>query len=278
MGTLTKDIVEKGFDANKTEVYELSILVGMGSFDYMVLDDRQQVLLWRSYACSQQEGAAYAEVFQNDRVLKQSFRNLRVGWSSTKQTLVPHRLYSPTDLPVYLQQSADIDEAEQPRAEEVPSLGMQHIYALETEQLKAMQTYFPGSRHFHIGTALLHEQHRLMANADKPGVFIHLRGSYLWVSAFDKTTLRFFNSFFYKSTKDFVYYALLAFEEAGLKPSAADIFLSGAILEASEIYRHLSRYLPDLAFVPRSAYFQHGELLKQEPAHFYFDLLSLSSL
>jgi len=250
----------------------------MGSFDYMVFDAQQRMLLWRSRALMQQDKASYAEVMSEDRVLRQSFRNLRVGWSSTKQTLVPNRLFNPAEQAVYLEQSVDVGSTEQTRAEEIPAMGMHHIYAVKAAPLSALQSQFPGSRHFHLGTALLHEQQRLMANMDRSCVFIHLRGQYLWVSAFDKSTLRFFNSFPYKSTKDFVYYVLLGFEEAGLKPSGAHTLLSGAMVENSEIYQQLSRYLPDMAFVPRSAYYQYGDLLKQQPAHFYFDLLSLSNL
>jgi len=278
LGTLIHDIVEKSFDASKTETYELSILVGMGSFDYMVFDAQQGVLLWRSRELAQQDEAAYAKVVSEDRVLRQPFRNLRVGWSSSKQTLVPNRLFNPAEQAVYLEQSVDIDSGEQTRSEEIPAMGMHHIYAVKAAQLKVLQSRFPGSRHFHLGTALLHEQQRLMANMDRPCVFIHLRGLHLWVSVFDKSTLRFFNSFSYKSTKDFVYYVLLGFEEAGLKPSGAHALLSGTIVENSEIYQQLSRYLPDMAFVPCSAYYQYGELLKQQPAHFYFGLLSLSNL
>ena len=272
------DIAEKGFEASKTETYELSILVGMGSFDYMVHDAQQQVLLWRSRELLVQNPDTFADVVAKDRVLRQPFRNLRVGWSSTKQTLVPNRLFNPAEQAVYLEQSVDIDSGEQTRAEEIPAMGMHHIYAVEAAHLKALQSRFPGSRHFHLGTALLHEQQRLMANMDRPCVFVHVRGQHLWISAFDKSVLRFFNSFSYKSTKDFVYFVLLGFEEAGLKPSGAHTLLSGAMVENSEIYQQLSRYLPDMAFVPRSAYYQYGELLKQQPAHFYFDLLSLSNL
>ncbi|NBC09031.1 MAG: DUF3822 family protein [Bacteroidetes bacterium] len=278
MGALIHDIVEKGFDASKTKTYELSILVGMGSFDYMVHDAQQRVLLWRSRALSASNEEEYGKAVEQDRVLRQPFRNIRVGWSSTKQTLVPNRLYNPAEQAVYLEQSVDIDAEEKTRAEEVPAMGMHHIYAVKEPDLKALQSHFPGSRHFHLGTALLHEQQRLMANMDTACVFIHLRGPHLWVSAFDKSILRFFNSFSYKSTKDFVYFVLLGFDEAGLKPSGVPTLLSGAIVENSEIYQQLSRYLPDMAFAPRSAYYRFDGLLKQQPAHFYFDLLSLSNL
>lgn len=278
MGTLIHDIVEKGFDAGKTETYELSILLGMGSFDYTVVDAQQQLLLWRSRELTPEDEPDYAKIIAEDRVLRQPYRNLRIGWSTVKQTLVPKRLYNPAARSVYLQQSTDLASSEQARAEEVPSMGMYHAYAVDKAQLKALQSHFPGSRHFHLGTGLLHGQHRLMAAMGKPAVFVHLRGAYLWVSAFDKNTLRFFNSFSYRSSKDVVYYVLLAFEEAGLKPSEARTLLSGTIVEDSEIYQQFTRYLPDMTFVPRSAYYKYGELLENEPAYFYFGLLSLGNL
>jgi hypothetical protein len=279
LGAITHDIVEKGFDASKTETYELSILLGMGSFDYVVLNSQQHLLLWRSYELPDENGTkALEEVVSKDRVLRQSFRNARVGWSTAKQTLIPKRLFQADDLQVYLEQSADLTEGEHARSEEIAGLDIVNVYSLPDTRLGYMREQFPGARHFHLGTALLHEQYRQMSQLDQACVFIHLRGQHLWVSAFDKTGLRFFNAFSYQSAKDFIYFVLLAFEEAGVKPSEAQARISGPLLEASEIYRQMVRYLPNLAFVPQSAYFNYGPQLKEQPAYFFFDLLGLSSL
>ena len=44
MGTIIKDLIEDTFVKKNTNIYELSILMGVDSFDFMVMDSRQHLL------------------------------------------------------------------------------------------------------------------------------------------------------------------------------------------------------------------------------------------
>ncbi len=251
----------------------------MGSFDYVVLDNRQNLLALRSYELAPAEAEkAVQNLLKQDRMLRHTYRSLRIGWATCKQTLVPNRLYHSSQQRIYLQQSAELQEDEADRVDELPHLGLRNVYSIAKGLQHALQSHFPGARQLHISTALLNEQRKLSLKITRPSVFLHLRGSRLFTTVFDKGQLLFFNSFRYQSAKDFLYFSLLAFGEANLKPSAAQAILSGPLLEASEIFRQISRYLPQLQFAERPAYFHYGPKVKEEPAYFFFDLLCLSTL
>lgn len=94
----------------------------------------------------------------------------------------------------------------------------------------------------------------------------------------DGLNLLFFNAFRYESAKDFVYYALLAYDQCSLNPATQPAYLSGPLLEDSEIYRMAGRYIKQLIFVDPSAYFQFAGPFKEQPGYLHFDLLSLSLL
>jgi hypothetical protein len=71
---------------------------------------------------------------------------------------------------------------------------------------------------------------------------------------------------------------MLVFEQAVLSAESTPVYLSGQLVEASEIYRLLSRYLPLMEFMDSRAIFRFDLENDREVAYQYFDLLSLSLL
>ena len=98
----------------------------------------------------------------------------------------------------------------------------------------------------------------------------------MYVFVFEDKGLLFSNAFPYQSAKDFIYFLLLPYQQFGLKPGKTPVYLSGQLVEDSEIYREALRYLKGPRFVEPPAFFHLGSRINQEPRHFYFDLLGLS--
>lgn len=250
----------------------------MDSFGFAVLSDQQRLLAVRQYSLEGKalNAATLEQLAREDEYLSATYRNSRLAFAAPQQVIIPERLYNAEDQGTYLQSSARIDEGQVVLTDHIKALQTYLVYAVEESLLGSARRLFSGCRVFHLGSALLEGQRRLTDNAD--AAYFHLLDGYLLVSVLQNGGLAFFNAYRYRSAKDFVYFAMLVFEQAGLAAESTPVYLSGQLVEASEIYRLLSRYLPVLKFMDTRAIFKFDVEDDREVAYQYFDLLSLSML
>ncbi|MCB0547862.1 MAG: DUF3822 family protein [Phaeodactylibacter sp.] len=279
MGKIIKDLIEDTFVKKNTNIYELSILMGVDSFDFMVLDSRQYVQALRSYAVGPQlmtQPAILNSLVQADSLLTLPYRTVRAGWANGTATLVPQRLYNEQKKNAYLEQVTTIAPDDVVLADSLSDLGLKNIYTIPREMESLARQTFPGCRVFHITSALLQGIRKLAASREGPQVYAHLKDSMVYLFAFEDKNLLFSNAFPYQSAKDFIYFLLLPYHQFDFKPGKDPAYLSGALVEDSEIYREAFRYIKNIHFVEPPAFFHLGPRLSGEPRHFFFDLLGLS--
>ncbi len=279
MGKVRFDIVEENLTKRAASSYELSILLGMDSFAYMVSDDTQQVLALRDYALEQaRTGRRLTEVEQiinGDKHLKGAHRNIRIACVEAAATFIPERLYNPIEKKSYLEQLTELSPAQQVRTDDLLHYGLKTVYPLDRGTEDLLQRFFPGGRIFHIHSALLHGIWETELSDGQARLFVNVHGADAQVLLLRGRKLVFANLFHYESSKDFLYYVMLAFDQFQLDPENTPLRLSGRLVEDSEIYRLLQRYVRLLDFLKPPAFFSLGPKLNREPGHFYFDLLSL---
>ena len=78
----------------------------------------------------------------------------------------------------------------------------------------------------------------------------------------------------YQSPQDFVYYAMLVFEQFGLSPDSQQVNLCGNIHQDSELYQQLFRYVRNIHYMRAPGFLQNGPKTKALPGYQYFDLFS----
>ncbi len=279
MGKIVKDIVEDAFIIKNTNIYELSILIGVDSFDYMIKDSRQHVLALRTYQAGPQlmaQPSALQSLAQGDKLLAQNYRLVRAGWAGAKCALVPQRLYNEHKKASYLEQATEVGKDQSILADSLPGLSMKNIYTVPESVESFVRRSFPQCRLFHLATALLESYRNMPAQKEGHRVYAHLKGELVFISVFDGGNLLFFNAFPYQNTKDFIYFLLLAFQQFALKPEKCPAYLSGELLEDSEIYREAFRYIKHIHFPGPPAALHLGPKLSLEPKHFFAGLLALS--
>ena len=279
MGKIVRDLVEDTFVKKNTNIYELSILMGVDSFDFMVVDSRQHLQAIRSYAVGPQiiaQPSVLKSLVQGDSLLTQPYRTVRAGWISGKSTLVPQRLYNEQKKASYLEQSTEVVSDDLVLSDALSGFGVQNVYAMPRELEGFARESFPGCRLFHISSALLEGIRKLGTPREGPQVYAHLRDGLLFLLAFKDKDLLLSNAYPYQSAKDFIYFLLLAYQQLGFKPATDPAYLSGHLLKDSEIYREVFRYIRHFHFAEPPAFFHLGPKINAEPRHFYFDLLGLS--
>ncbi len=253
---------------------ELSILIGVDSLSYCIIDQQRQVLLVRE--CDLSGFKQLGDFFLQDEYLRQSYQNVRTAMVSPYFTFVPNRLYNTAEKRTYLQQISPLSNDMDVRSDEIKSLSVTNVYAIQRDRLDTVRKYLPNSKICHITTALLHGLLSKSKVDTGHSVHIHLNSSRLTMILLDGQSLQFINSYNYQSAKDFLYYVMLVFDQFKLNPEEIPAFVSGHLIKDSEIYPLLHRYLRQLNFISPPDFLNIGKNWKDQPPHLFFDLFSVS--
>ncbi len=278
------DISEDNPTGTPSAFHELSILLGMDSFSYLITDDQHRVAAVRGVGAEPPNGATgrnlhhpfLVDALSNDAQLQPTaYRRIRLGWLTPRLTLVPQRLYAESEAHVYLDQLTDLEAQALVSADTVESLRLSLVYAPEPEVAAAAQRHFPGSRRCHLASALLTAWSKDAAARNEPGMYVHVRERDLRIAGLEPARLRFFNSFLFQDTRDFLYYLLLSYAQCDWHPGRFPLYLCGEITADSAIVRQLQRYVGQVGFLAPPDALRLGPRLQSEPLHLHYGLLAL---
>lgn len=272
------DLVEERFSSHETSLCRLSILVGMDSFAYMVVDDRDNIRVIREYDFDKHipRDRWLDQTLTTDKWLQPVYKEARIAIDDPRVALSPKRLFKEEDKRTYLAQLSDsVNAATEVRSEEVDPFGIVVVYSMHSETRIRLQKSVSNPIWSHLNICLLKalQQHA----GGQPGfhLWVMVRDKELKIFAFDRSALHFMNAFPFLSAHDFLYYMMMVCQQIGVKPADTPVFLAGRLMADSEIYRRMERYFPRMSFLPPKPSPNFGERTKTLPGYFFADLLSI---
>jgi len=272
LGKIIFDILEDGFSRKLSPTYELSILTGIDSFTYMVSDGRQNVLALREHLLEKASVQELKETIASDRLLSLHYRNCRIIWAGPVSALIPTRLFNPQDRKSLIGHLTDVQDDLLLKYDQLTQLTATNVYGIEQPRWEVLSNKFPGARLFHIHSALYWGCRKYTGQQGGMQIFVNVRQGYFSLLLFEGSNLLLANRYPYQSAKDFIYFILLIFDQFKLNQESTPIFLSGKLLDQSDIYNMLVRYIRNVQFLKPPAFFQFGQKMTQKKHHFYFDL------
>ena len=281
MGVSNYNIAAAAFRPERAQDYELSILTGMDSFAYILRDrGENRLLAYRSYSFGREERADWAGAFgrlvdADPRLAAGGYGKTMLAWDTQVLTLVPESLYSPGNPAAYLEQLTVIGLDDEVRHEHFHELGAELIYAARRDHMLAVEGKVRALRTQHFAGGLLTAWALRSRRIGHQAISCSVRENRLFVAGHDHGQLLFFNTFYFDTTQDAVYYLLLAYHQCGLAPDRAPLYLSGEVTAHSELYAQFYRYVEDIRFSTYPTPPATPPELTGLPAHFYFDLLCL---
>lgn len=213
-------------------------------------------------------------IFGSEKLLEQTFQSKLCALSDPACTLIPPRLFDPEQLERYFQLLLPLGPARSYGFEKMEALDCYLVWAAEEGWMRLCEHYFTAANIRHLGVPLL-LGYRSLAPLSGYGVFAHLSGQKLQTAVFERQNLVFFNSFDFNKPSDLLYFVLLSYQQFGLNPLEIPLNLSGTLLEDSEIFRLLQRYIRQLNFLALPNEVQLPEQAKLLPAHLWYDLSTL---
>ncbi|MEM7105854.1 MAG: DUF3822 family protein [Bacteroidota bacterium] len=280
MGQLKRNIVEDSFSLNSTASYDLSILVGVDRFFYLVNDDQNRVLALRQYNFANKGSFVLLKsplklTLVNDKLLGQGYRKTRVGLFSKRSALIPESLFETGKEQIYLTNTSPAEDVEKVFNDKVEGQGVRNVYAFNREIWQLLNTYFPKAVFYHASTPLIGTTGKLPLFQEGSHLLVNVIGQDMQIIHFDKGKIIFHNTFTYQTTNDFVYYVMLVIDQLGLRAEKISTSLSGELMEASEIFEQITRYIRHVNFVNRPSFLRYSSNFDNLPEHLFFDLYSL---
>ena len=210
-------------------------------------------------------------IFGAERLLDLPFGSKICALASPASTLVPRRLFDPTNLGQYFKLLLREGAERSYGFEKLEEFDCYFVWAAEQGLVHFCQQYFPSETIVHQVPSLLRAYWQL-APAEGYAVFANLRGQKVQIAVFERQNLVFFNAFDFTKPNDLLYFVLLAYKQFELNPLEIPLTLSGTLLEDSEIFRLLLRYVRPMRFPPLPEGIQLPEEAKSLPVHYWFDL------
>jgi len=190
-----------------------------------------------------------------------------------KATLIPRRLFQHGELSGYfnlLLEPGDYVYA----YEELPEFDAYLVQATEKAHASLYADIFPQTRARHLAVPLLRYV-RDIAGAEEHTIFLNLRHQTAQIIVLERQNLLFYNTFPFASASDLLYFVLLAYDQFRIRPSDLPLSVAGNILQDSELYRTLYRFVQELRFAAPPDHFKLPTKTDSLPGHCLVDLLCL---
>ena len=202
------------------------------------------------------------------------FAGVKINLCYPYAGLVPRRLYDPAFLPDYFklllpQPNGTLQYA----AEELPVFDAYLLYALPQGTVNAAR-FFPEAEIKPLGARLLAYWEKQIDPSAAYSVMLNVRHKNAQIAVFERKHLLFYNSAVFHYTNDLLYFVMLAYEQFKISVSEAPLQISGNLLQDSDIYKALQRYLGQLQFSKLPTSFQLPEAAGSLPPHCWIDLLA----
>jgi len=279
LGKKIFEIVEDQFAKQISPQNELSILLGLDSLSYMITNPQRQILLLRDYQLPADNGQTdYNDTITQDEYLQAAYRKVRVAAVAPPFTLVPERLYNPEEKRTYLQEIANVSPDKDIRADELREAQARVIYAAPQNITSLLQKHWTSGQLFHAVTPFVTGLLRLAKTPAAPVLYLQVYSGWLVAALVEGKNLQFLNTFHYQNAKDFLYFVLLVFDQYKLSPEDTPVSISGQLIEQSEIYPLLRRYIRTVQFLSPPDFLQFGTKWQQQPTYFHFNLFGLMQL
>jgi hypothetical protein len=272
------NFVDESFDLKLASEYHLSIQLGLDGFSFCILDIlRKKYLVFRNIPLIvgklQFLPRKVEAIFDQEENLNANFQSVLISYSTNKATLIPKTYSNPELISRFVALTNEISRNEEIRAENIPGFSYQVAYSFPKDLVSVFNRKYTDYRFMHksvpfMATAL--EQR----NDKKNSLLINFEKNYIRMIVIKGMQIALFNSFYFKSELDFLYYTLNICQSLQIDPELDEIMISGQVADDSGYIRQLKKYHHNLVFLKPSAGFTYGKIFDKVQKHQFISLLN----
>lgn len=275
------ELIDNAFDKKNTLDYNLYVHISSDTLCYLIIDQKKNIVFIRKNNLpdlneNNEKSAQIESVILKDILLQKAYHSVSISVFNFVATLIPTRLFDPQNKKTYLENISPLVADDFAFSDSIQSIKAENVFTLSQKVVNVLQTYFSGAKITHSSTFLIRYFQSLAKINKGQQVFLHVGQQYLQVFYYEDGELIFYNAFPFTSSKDFIYYTMLIYEQFNLNPEETPITLTGEIMEDSEIYHLVFRYIRNLKILPNPKFLNFGTQWENRPSHWFFDLYSMA--
>ena len=272
------NFVDEKFDLKFTSEYHLSIQVGLDGFSFCILDViRKKYIVLQHFPLIvgklQFLTKKIETIFDQEEKLNASYQSVSITYSTNKATLLP-KTYSDSrffDLVAGL--TNDISKSEDVFVNELPGFNQQLIFSYPKELLTLLNRKFTEFHFRHKSVPLLTSSVN-QQNEKKNTLLINFEKKYIRMIAIKDLQIVLYNSFYFKTESDFLYYTLNICHTLQIDPERDEISIGGYVADDSSYIRQLKKYVSNVNFMKPSADFYYSHIFDKVQKHQFVSLLN----
>ncbi len=275
-------IVDESFVQDNSKDYSLYLEIGFDVFSFCILDSvRNKFIVLKMFPIQKAYNDVVLcekvhEIFEQNELLKSSYKNISASFVNNKYTLMPAPLFEKEKAYTYLSFNHTVEESETVSSDYIKNIDTYVVFSIPKAIADLLNKLFPQVQVHHFVSPLIESVISQYKNQSKRKVFVHVQSSHFEVIVTEGKKLVFFNTFQHQTSEDFIYYLLFVCEQLHLNPEELELVLIGEIEKNSALYQILFKYIRNISFGSRNENNEYSYKFDTIPSHFYYSLLSQS--
>jgi hypothetical protein len=271
------EFFDETLDINSTENYELSVELSPDNLSFCILDTIRNkfIMLRSSQPESDKKYSAdeLGEMIRKDDFLTRKYKKVNVVTPSPKFTLVPMLLFDPGRKDEYFMFNHILEDKHIILVNKLIEPDSFLVYSQPKAMNDQVKNAWPGVNPLHhLKPFFEHLTNSVKSTSDH--LHIHVERDFFNLILYSNNTLKFCNSFTYKSISDILYYTLNMFKSLGVRQEGT-IFLSGLVGRKNDLYSGLVVYVRNIKFSEPSGNFTYSYVLNETDLFRYINLISV---
>ncbi len=208
------------------------------------------------------------DLFKNESVLNNSFRNVTIIHENELSTLVPKSLFNKNHLADYLKFNSKILKSDFIAYDSILENSSVNVYVPYININNYIYDKFGAFVFKHVSSVLIESVLQIEKKATSPKVYVHVSFNHFEIIIIEQGKLVLYNTFVYNSKEDFIYYILFTAEQLNIDPETVNLVFIGDITENDELYNIAYKYIRNISFGNRNDNFKYIDKPKSNYSNF----------
>ena len=233
----------------------LSVQVSLTGLSFLVKDLNNQETLYFSEKNIGSSATAEELLLEIDAIITENeifqlkFDEVIVLYSNNVYTTVPTSLFDETKASEYLKFNSKILSNDFIAFDQIESNNMVVVYIPYVNINNYFFERFGSFQYYHAVSIFLIDVLLSAKHSQRAKMYINVQEEQLDVIILEDGKLLLCNSFLFKTSEDFIYYALFCLEQLRLNPDTIPLILSGTIEKEDSNYEILYAYIRNISFI-----------------------------
>lgn len=216
------------------------------------------------------------EIFNNDELLNNNFKSVKLIFASQRETLVPLPLFKNKNIKEYFYFNQSEEKNETILNNNLKNSDAVNVFSIPTKFIDFFKEKFDNITFYHQSSPFI--ENALIENKNQKfehKVYVYNYESFFDIIVITQQKLLFYNSFKYQNENDFVYYLMNVFEQLKLNTSQTPVFLMGYINKTSACYNSINKFITNIYFKKANSSLNCSYVFNQLPEHYFLNMLNL---